>query len=71
MFNDQYVLTSIVEYNEIDQILYVSLDDPNSDYDIYGIDLKTKSEKLITIGWFFYNETQKEKIVGGNSRVLV
>jgi hypothetical protein len=43
-----------------------------SDFDVYGIDLVKKGERFITIGWFFYSLTTPiEKIVGGNSRVLV
>lgn len=50
--------------------MYVS-HDSILDYNVYGIDLAKKSDKLITIGWFYYSLTKREKIVGGNSRVLV
>lgn len=40
-------------------------------YDIYGIDLKNKGNILIVNGWFDYDLKNPEKIVGGNSRVLV
>lgn len=47
------------------------MDFPGSDFDVYAIDVKNKKDKLITIGWSFYNLFKPERIVGGNSRVLV
>ncbi len=69
-FGDNYLLTRIIEYNKESQFLYVFLETV-TDLDVYGIDLRKKGDKLITIGWFFFSLTAKEKIVGGNSRVLV
>lgn len=42
----------MVEYNEQDQFLYVSMVIPSIEYDVYGIDLGNKPERMITIGWF-------------------
>ena len=47
------------------------MDSPTEGYDHYGIDLKNKGEKLLIVGFFPYNMTKKERIVGGNSKVLV
>ncbi len=43
----------------------------STDEDVYAIDVKNKSNVLKTIGWFYYSKEVKERIVGGNSRVLV
>ncbi len=41
------------------------------DYDVYGIDLANQADKLITIGWFYFNSVTREQVLGGNSRVIV
>lgn len=51
--------------------MYVSLEIPSEEYDVYGIDLANKPERLICIGWFKKDTANPEHIVGGNSRVLV
>jgi len=42
LFEDFYRITKVIEYNEIDQFLYVQVN-ATTDYDVYGIDLAKKS----------------------------
>lgn len=54
-FNNAYTLTEIIEYDEIEKLLYVIMDS-KSDYNVYKINLATKkSTKLEIVGWFFYS----------------
>lgn len=45
--------------------------DTVNDTDIYAIDLANRGNIMIVVGYFYYSKTLREKITGGNSRVLV
>lgn len=69
-FNNSYLLTKIVEYNEVNNLLYVNMDSTTDSF-IYAIDLANRGNIMLVIGYFYYTTTPRQNITGGNSRVLI
>lgn len=69
-FNNFYVLKNIVEYNEVNNFLYVTMDSATDSF-IYAIDLANRGNIMLVTGYFYYATIPRESITGGNSRVLV
>lgn len=59
-----------MEYKEFNKFLYVFLE-AKEEFDVYGIDLANRGNLMLVVGYKFYSQTAREKITGGNSRVLV
>lgn len=51
LFEDSYLLSRVLEYNEEEQYLYVLMLAAGYDFDVYAIDVGKKGERLITIAW--------------------
>ena len=68
-FSPGYVLTDILELDEDNQLLFVTMKNVLVQQTIiYKIDLANRGPTLITTAWF---TSQGKKIISGNSKVLV